>query len=73
MAIDGNARDVLAERRIHIRVEFDPICTGGDYHGVGQVVSFLYRLSRKLQSKTRIARAAWNWLSRNTPRWTAGT
>jgi len=38
MAIDGHARDVLAERRIHIRVEYDPLYTGGDYEGVGQVV-----------------------------------
>ena len=38
MPIEGHARDVLAERRIQIRVEYDPRYTGGEYHGVGQVV-----------------------------------
>lgn len=38
MAIDGHARDVQSERCIHVRVEYDPLYTGGDYQGVGKVV-----------------------------------
>jgi len=37
-AIDGHASDVLAARCIHIGVEYDPLYTGGDYEGVGEVV-----------------------------------
>ena len=38
LVINGHARDVLAERSIHIRVEYDPLYTGGDYAGVGEFV-----------------------------------
>ena len=38
MAIAGQNRDVLAEPCIHIRVEYDPLYTGGDYPGVGEFV-----------------------------------
>lgn len=38
MNIDGHARDVLEERQIHIRVEYDPLYTGGNYEGIGQFV-----------------------------------
>lgn len=38
MTIGRHARDVLAERSIHIRVEYDPLYTGGDYAGVGESV-----------------------------------
>jgi hypothetical protein len=37
-AIDRHARDVLAERQVHIRVEYDPLYIGGDYNGVGRFV-----------------------------------
>lgn len=36
MAIDAHARSVLAERQLHIRVEYDSLFTGGDYDGVGK-------------------------------------
>jgi hypothetical protein len=51
MAIDGHARDVLAERRIHIRVEYDPLYTGGDYEGVGQVVFIPLSLIEELANQ----------------------
>jgi hypothetical protein len=38
MAIDEHARDVLNERQLHLRVEYDPLYTGGDYNGVGKFV-----------------------------------
>lgn len=35
-AIESRANDVLSERRQYVRVEYDPLYTGGDYSGTGQ-------------------------------------
>lgn len=35
-ALESSARDVLRERRSYVRVEYDPLYTGGDYSGTGQ-------------------------------------
>jgi len=36
IAIYGHAKGVLAERQVHIRVEYDTAYTGGNYNGVGE-------------------------------------
>jgi len=52
IAIDGYARGVLAERIIHIGVEFDPLYTGGDYDGVAQLVFIPLSLIQEFASQS---------------------